>query len=259
MTRARIIWQRELSALLHAPAAWAVMALFAGLSGYFFYNLVAYFNLAALRAMQNPLQARALDITRSVLHPYFSDVSLVLLLLVVPALTMRLIAEERRSGTAELLFSYPVTDADVVVGKYLAAATILTTMLVVTVVFPAALSRYATLDTGPVVTGMLGLLLMGLAFLAMGVFFSSVTENQFVAAMLSASFGILFLLVAWLEPFVPARLAAVIAQVSVLGHFGSFAVGVVDTADVVYYLLVAATFLFLAVRVLESRRWRGME
>ncbi len=258
MKRAIVIWRRELDALLHAPAAWIVMALFTGLCGWFFIHLVRYFQLGALRAMQNPLQARALDLTTSVLHPYYSDVSLILLLLVVPALTMRLVAEERRSGSAELLFSWPVTEFDVVVGKYLAAASVFTVMLAVTLVFPAALSRWSTLDPGPVITGTLGILLMGYAFLAMGVFFSALAVNQFVAGMLSASFGILFLLVAWIEPFVPERLAVVVAQVSVLGHFGNFAVGVLDTSDVVYYVLVAATFLFLAVRVLESRRWRGL-
>lgn len=257
MNRFAAIYQRELRWYFHSPVAYAVIAAFVWVSGYFFYNLLAYFNMTAIQAMQNPIHEMSLNLTHSVVQPYFSDLTLILLLLVVPALTMRQLAEERRSGSAELLFTFPVSHWHVVLGKYAAAVTMYSVMLILTIIFPAILVHYATPDPGPLSTGYVGLLMMGVAFIAMGMFFSATATSQMVAGMLSASFGLVFLLVAWLEPFVSAPTAAVIGQLSILGHFDSFARGVIDTNDIIYYVNVAVFFIFLCARVVDSQRWRG--
>jgi ABC-2 type transport system permease protein len=250
------IYRRELGYFFNSIVAYIVMMIFMLLAGYFFYNLVAFFNIASIRVMQNPLAAQQLSLTEGVLQPLFGNISIVLLL-IMPMLTMRLLSEEKKLGTAELLFSYPVSDWDVILGKYLAAVTVLITMLSLTFVFPLMLTQYADPEWGPVITGYLGLLLLGMAFIAMGLFFSSVTENQMIAGILTFGVSLLFLIIGWIVPFVSTGAARVISQVSILEHFDGLSKGVIDTNDIVYYVSFSVFFLFLCSRVLESNRWRS--
>jgi ABC-2 type transport system permease protein len=206
--------------------------------------------------MQNPAAAQQLSLTESVLQPLFGNIS-VILPLVIPMLTMRLLSEERKMGTAELLFTYPISDWDAILGKYFAAVTVLATMLALTLLYPVLLSRYAEPEWGPVATGYVGLLLLGMAFVSLGLFFSSLTENQIVAGILTFGFSLLFLLIGWLIPYASADAARVIAEVSILEHFESFSQGVLDTNDLIYYLNFSVFFLFLCSRVLDSNRWRS--
>jgi ABC-2 type transport system permease protein len=250
------IYKRELGYFFNSIVAYVVMMVFLLLAGYFFYNLVAFFNLASIRVMQNPMAAQQLSLTEGVLQPLFGNISIVLLL-VIPMLTMRLLSEERKMGTAELLFTYPISDWDAILGKYFAAVTVLATMLALTLVYPLLLSRYANPEWGPVMTGYVGLLLLGMAFIALGLFFSSITENQIVAGILTFGFSLLFLLIGWLVPYASADAARVIVQISILEHFESFSQGVIDTNDLIYYLNFSVFFLFLCSRVLDSNRWRS--
>lgn len=256
MNKMLAIYRRELSFFFNSTVAYAVIFVFLLLAGYFFYNLLAYFNLVSVQAMQNPLAGPGPGLTASVVQPLFGNLS-VILLLILPLLTMRLLCEERKSGTAELLFTYPVSDWDAILGKYLATATVYAVMLVMTLLYPYVLAHYANPEAGPIVTGYIGLFLLGLAFIAMGLFFSSLGDNQLVAGVATFGCGLLFLLIGWIAPFVPDTAAAVIYQLSILEHFAGFAKGVVDTSDVVFYLCFIAFFLFLSARVLDSNRWRG--
>jgi ABC-2 type transport system permease protein len=231
------------------------MFVFLLVSGYFFYNLLAYYNLASVQAMQNPLAGAGPGLTDSVVRPLLGNLS-VILLLMLPLLTMRLLSDERRSGTAELLFTFPISDWDAILGKYLATATVYAVMLAMTLAYPFILATYSRPEIGPIVTGYIGLLLMGLSFTAMGLFFSSLCENQLVAGVSTFGCGLLFLLIGWLVPFVPTAVGDVIAELSILDHFAGFARGVVDTNDVVFYANCVAFFLFLSARVLDSNRWR---
>ena len=131
MNKIAALYRRELSYYFQSPVAYAVTTLFLLLSGYFFYNLLGYFNLESMRAMQSPMQSGLLSLTSSVLAPLFGNMSSVLLLM-LPLLTMRLFSEERRSGSAELLFTYPVSDTQVILGKFLAAVTVHAVMLAMT-------------------------------------------------------------------------------------------------------------------------------
>jgi ABC-2 type transport system permease protein len=250
------IYRRELAFFYNSIVAYIVMMIFSLLSGYFFYNLLAFFNLASMRVMQNPVASQQLSLTEGVLQPLFGNLSIVLLL-IMPMLTMRLLSEERKTGTAELLFTYPISDWDAILGKYFAAGTVLFTMLGLTLIFPVLLGNYADPEWGAVVSGYLGLLLLGMAYIAMGLFFSSITENQIVAGILAFGFSLFFLIIGWIGPFVSPGAAKVIAQISILQHFDSFSRGLINTNDVVYYVSFSIFFLFLCSRVLESNRWRG--
>lgn len=256
MLKAWAIYRRELAYYFQSPVAYAVIAIFLLLAGYFFYNLLGYFNIASMQAMQNPLQAGSLSLTTSVLQPLLGNLSTVLLLL-LPLLTMRLFAEERRSGAAELLFTFPVSDLSVILGKFSAAVTVYLVMLAMTLPYPALLYHFGNPEPGPIVSGYLGLFLMGVAFIAMGTFFSSFGDSQLVAAAATFGCGLLFLIIGWMTPFVSSRVGAVFDQLSVLRHLDGFARGVIDTNDLVFYAGLIVFFLFLCARVLDSERWRS--
>lgn len=256
MTKMIAIYRRELGFFFHSIIAYVVLTIFLLLAGYFFYNLVAYFNLISMQAMQNPLLAQQLSLTEHVFQPLFGNLSIILLL-ILPLLTMRLLSEERKSGTAELLFTYPISDWDAILGKYFATLSVFALMLACTLLYPLLLGAYTDLESGPLVTGYLGLFLLGMAFIAMGLFFSSLGENQIVAGILTFGFGLLFLIIGWVTPFVTPSIAAVINQISIIEHLDSFTKGVFDTNDIVYYFNFSIFFLFLSSRVLESNRWRS--
>jgi ABC-2 type transport system permease protein len=256
MTKMLAIFRRELSYFFSSIVAYVVIMIFVLLAGYFFYNLVAFFNLMSVQVMQNPYAARDMSLTENVLQPLFANLSVVMLL-IMPLVTMRLLSEERKSGTAELLFTYPISDWDAILGKYFAALTVFVAMLGLTALYPLLLYKYADPEWGPVITGYLGLLLLGMAFISMGLFFSSLNENQIVAGILTFGFSLLFLIIGWVVPFVSARAGEILLQLSILEHFDSFSKGVIDTNDIVYYLSFTVFFLFLCSRVLESNRWRS--
>lgn len=250
------LYRRELAYYFQSPVAYAVIAIFALLSGYFFYNLLGYFNLTSIQAMQNPMQARSLSLTTLILQPWFGNMSAVLLL-ILPLLTMRLFAEERRSGSAELLFTYPVSDWDVILGKFLAAATVYGVMLAMTLPCMALLYHFSTPETGAVVSGYLGLFLMGITFVAMGVFFSSLSDSQLISGAATFGCGLLLLIVGWITPFVSPTVATVLNELSIVRHLDGFSRGVIDTNDLVFYANITVFFLFLCARVLDSARWRS--
>jgi ABC-2 type transport system permease protein len=250
------IFKKEMRLYFTSPVAWVIITMFLFIAGYFFYSIFAFYTLASMQSAMNPQMARELNVTDSVLRPLFSNVSVILLLL-MPLITMRLFAEERRSGTIELLLTYPVRDGAVLVGKYLAALTLYAIMLALTLLYPGILIYFARVEWGPLLTGYLGLLLMGATFLAVGIFASSLTENQIVAAI--TTFGTLLLLwvVGWSAEYVGGPWGRVLSHLSILEHFDTFARGVLDTKDVIFYLDVTIVALFLTLRSLEARRWKG--
>jgi ABC-2 type transport system permease protein len=250
------IYRRELLYFFNSTVAYVVITVFVLISGYFFYNLLGYFNLASVQVMQNPAAMGGLNLTEGVVRPLFGNISTIMIL-ILPLLTMRLLSEERRSGTAELLFTFPISDWDALLGKYLATMTVYLTMLALTTLYPLILTKHASPETGPILTGYVGLILLGAAFVAMGLFFSSLSENQLVAGVSTFGCGLLFLIIAWLAPFVTPAAATVLNQLSILEHFNSFSKGFLDISDIAYYLNFTAFFLFLAARVLDSNRWRG--
>jgi ABC-2 type transport system permease protein len=250
------VFKKEMRLYFSSPVAWVVMTIFLFIAGYFFYSIFAFYTLASMQSAMNPQMGRDLNVTDSVLRPLLSNMSVILLLL-MPLITMRLFAEERRSGTIELLLTYPVRDGAVLIAKYLAALALYALMLALTLLYPGIIVYFTRLEWGPLLTGYLGLLLMGATFLAVGIFASSLTENQIVASI--TTFGVLLFLwvVGWSAEYVGGGWGRVLSHLSLLDHFDTFARGVLDTKDVLYYVDVTVLALFLTLRSLEARRWKG--
>jgi len=189
-----------------------------------------------------------------VIQPFFGQISLLYLLL--PILTMRLLAEERRLHTMELLFSSPVSVSHIVLGKYVAAAILLTLTLLMTLPGPLYVFLYGNPDLGALVSGYVGLFFVGLSFLSLGLFASSLTDNQIIAAMLGFGLVVLFWIIGGAPYVVGADAGFLLAHFSLLEHFYVFSKGIIELKDVVFFLSFIFFFLFLTHQVLESNRWR---
>jgi ABC-2 type transport system permease protein len=254
--RTLAILRKELRLYFTSPIAYAVLTIFSLVAGWFFYNVFAFYTMVSMQAAMNPMMARDLSVTEGVLRPLFQNIS-VIMLLMMPILTMRLFAEEAKSGTIELLLTYPVRDGEVLLGKYLAALLVFVGMLALTLVYPLLVAWTTRVDGGPLLTGYLGLLLQGAAFIAVGLLISSLTENQIVAAV--ATFGtlLIFWVISWASDSAGGTLGRVLSHLSLTEHFDAFAKGVIDTKDLIYYLNLTILALFLTLRSLDSKRWRG--
>lgn len=179
-----------------------------------------------------------------------------LFLFMVPMLTMRLLAEEQRSGTIELLLTSPVRDWEVVLGKYLASIALILVILGLTLYYPFVMSRFGNPDIGPILSGYLGLFLLAAALASLGLLASSLTQNQIVAVIIGLSLGIFFWISESIADFVGTPLAGIFAAISLRPYFPDFAMGIIDTRNVIFYLTFVAIALFLTIRSVESRRWR---
>jgi ABC-2 type transport system permease protein len=228
--------RRELQAYFVSPLAYVATAIFLAITGYFFYVILFYSREATMRYL-------------------FGNMTIILML-VIPALTMRLLAEEQSKGTMELLLTSPVRDWEVVVGKYLAAVVLFAVMLLLTAYYPVVLNIYGDPDMGPIWGGYLGLFLLGSALLSLGVFASSVSSNQIVAALLGLALIMGLWLIDALGGIASGSLADFFNYLALSGHFQDFTRGIIDSKDVIYMLSLIVGSLFLTTRVVETRRWR---
>ena len=249
------ICRKELNSYFRSPIAYGVMAFFALISGYFFYVAVVYFMQMSIQSAMSG-QSQPMSVNESVIRPLFSNIS-VIGLFVIPMITMRLFAEEKRTGTIELLITSPVTDLEIILGKWLAAMGLYASILGVSVLSMATLFMYGKPDWRPVVVGYLGLLLQGGCLLAIGTFISTCTRNQIVAGVAGFSVCLMLWVLDWLSSFQDSVGAKVMAYLSVLQHFDSFSKGVLDSKDIIYYASAIFIGLFLTARSLESLRWRA--
>jgi ABC-2 type transport system permease protein len=246
MRKALVVCRREVAAMCGGPLAWVLAAIFLGLTGYFFYSDLALFVLVG-----------GANQTLGLWRYVFLDYRLVALL-VLPVLTMRLFAEERKLGTLELLWSFPVRDHELLAGKFLAALLVYLAMLAATAVGPAILYHMHPFAPAPMLAGYAGMVLLGAAFIACGTATSTMTENQVVSAMLTYGILVLSWFVSWNEAAIGELIAPLLLQLSLFDHFYGFAQGVIDSRNVVYLLAFAGFFLFVALRVLGARAWRGL-
>lgn len=254
-----LIAKKELGSYFSSPVAYVVITMFLVITGYFFYNQFAMFSTLSFQASNDPglaKQQNLLNITETVLRPLFGNISMIMLLM-MPLLTMRLFSEEKKSGTIELLLTYPVTDMEVILGKYFACLTVFILMLFLTVTYPALLFIFGKPEMGPVLTGYIGLFFMGAAFISLGIFTSSLTENQIIAATLSFGLLFLFFMMGYSVGMMGPLLGKLMMYISLIGHLESFAKGVIDTTDIIYYCIFITLFIFLTLRVMESKKWRG--
>src|SRR5690606_27419133 len=198
----------------------------------------------------------SMNVNMNLIRPLFGNAS-VILLFVIPMITMRTYSEEKRSGTIELLLTSPVTDAQIITGKFLGAMGLYVAMLSVTLVYIAMLFWFGNPDWRPIASGYLGLLLMGGSFVAAGLLISNLTKNQIVAGIATFGVFLLFWIISWIGDGFGPRVQAVLSYLSITEHFDDFAKGVIDTRHVVYYLSFMTFGLFLTAKSVDSERWRG--
>jgi gliding motility-associated transport system permease protein len=244
------LFRKELLSYFVSPLFYVVAAVSLCLSGFFFYSQLMFFvqygfGFDILGNFWLVFLAGA---------PY--SLSMVLLL-VMPLLTMRLFAEERKLGTIELLLTYPVRDGELLLAKFAACATVFCVILAGTLLYPLYVQALQPFPWLPVVAGYLGLFLLGLSFIACGLFVSSLTENQVVAAIGTLGILLIFWALTWNEAATSPELLRVLIRASMFDHFQTFARGVIDAKDVGYFVFFVGFFSFLTLRVLEARKWRG--
>ena len=255
---------RELGSLFVSPVAYAVLTLFAVLAGFFFLSGVLQFQeyVVRLQAFQAMEQLEQLNLNDHVIAPFLHVMSVVLLFL-IPGITMGLVAAEKANGTQELLLTSPITIWELVLGKFLAAAAFIAILVAMLAIFPAILFTYGDPEIGKTAAGLLGLLLVGLVYVAIGAFASSMTQNQLIAFALS----FVLLLVLWMIGFLADLGAAggavtndafgnVLRWLSTAEHFEGMVMGLVDTKDLAYFAVMTIAFLVLAKTAIESVRWR---
>ncbi len=251
------IYLRELKYYFHSITAYVTICIFMIISGYFFFSIFKYYNFISLKIIQsNDPSSVSLNLIDGVMRPLFSNISIIILL-ILPMITMRLISEEKKQGTFELLLTFPVSDIAIIAGKFFASLTILLIMLLLTLASPVLLMVYADPEILPILSGYLGLLLMGASFLAIGTFFSSLTSNQLVAGVSTFGVSLFFLIIGWVVPLTGSTVSTILAESSILFHFESFSKGIIDIKDISYYILLSVFFLFLTTKSLESSRWRA--
>lgn len=250
------IVKRELKAQLLSPIVYVFLAMFTLICGYFFYRNYIYFSLLSLQSDFGSGSGAVLNISEAVFQPVFSNFVFVLLIM-VPLITMRAFSEEKKSGTLELLISYPVRSVDVVLAKLVSSFAMLLVALLLTGLFPVVAAAYGRVESGPILTSYLGLALVGLAFVAVGTFFSSLTENQIIAAV--TTFAVLLLLwaLAWTSSFVPGVLGTIVSEMSVYNHFRDFSRGVINSNGVVYFVNITLFFVVLTLTNLQRQAWKS--
>lgn len=260
------IYRRELGAYFVSPLAYVLYVLFIVVVAVFFnmyfsfYQQMSnqYMTMMSMQQMQMGGMQPLPNYTEVVLLG-LSNVMTFILLFIIPMLSMRLFAEERKMGTIELLFTYPIRDLEVTLGKYFAALSVFAGMLLITLVFTLLSYNVVPEQTYlPVIlTSYLGVFLVGSAFLSFGIFASALTDNQVVAGLISFSVLLILWMIGFVDEFQPGILGTICNEISVYSHFEDFGRGVIDTGHTAYYILFSIFFLFLTQQVLESHKWRG--
>jgi ABC-2 type transport system permease protein len=250
------VFKKEITITFSSPIFYAAAFIFMVVSGYFFYTNAMIYTIRSFQAGQNPFLAERLNLSDFVVKPFFGDMAIVLLLM-LPLITMRAYAEEKKMGTIELLFTYPISDGAVLAGKFAASMFTLLTMLVGTLLPLILLETFAHLDWGLILSGYLGILLLGASFIALGIFTSSLTENQIIAAVLSFGAFLLFWIIGWAKSFAGPPLGLILEHISIVVHLDSFVRGLIDSRDLVFYLVFIFFWLFVTLRFLNTRFWRG--
>jgi ABC-2 type transport system permease protein len=243
---------KELRAYFHSPIAYLVMALFAVLCGFFFYNYTAAFVVQTFRMMATGQMAPNVSINEYIIRPLFEGVLTVVLLLLIPLVTMRLFAEEKRSGTIELLLTSPLTDLQIILGKFLGALALYTVLMLLGFLYIGLLFLYGNPSAKPLLGDALGLFLFGGALLSLGMWISTFTRNQIIAGVVAFALFLLLYVFDWVNAYSSSTAGRVMSYMALTTHFDNFAKGVIDSSDVVYYLSVIVMGIFLTARSVEA-------
>jgi ABC-2 type transport system permease protein len=255
MSNVLTVCRKELKSYFASPIAYLLIAMFAVIFGFFFWNAVGWFNNIGFQAMMSGRQF-PMDLNENIIRPLVMNMSVIGLFL-IPMISMRLFAEEKRQGTIELLLTSPVKDWEIILGKWMAAVLLYACFLLVSLLNFGFLFIYGNPDWKPMAVSFLGLILQAGALLAIGTFISTTTRNQIIAG--GVTFGVCLLLwvFEWVAGYEQTAWAKVMAYLSVVSHFEPFSKGVIDTKDAIYFCSLIFLGLFLAARSIESLRWRA--
>jgi ABC-2 type transport system permease protein len=255
MRNVLVIFKKEMKSYFASPIAYLLLTIFAVIFGFFFYSATRFF---VLQGMQMQMMGRGMpmDVNEYVIRPLLTNASVIGLFL-IPMITMRLYAEEKRSGTIELLMTSPVRDLEIVLGKWLAALVLYAAILGISGINLGILFAFGRPDWKPILVGFLGLLLQGGCLLAIGIFISTLTRNQIIAGGATFAVCLMLWVLDWVSAYDQSAWGKVVSYLSVVTHFEPFAKGVIDTKDVVFYLSMIFFGLFLTARSVESLRWRS--
>ena len=255
MSNILAIAQKELRAYFASPIAYVTIGFFALLYGYFYAVGLAFFVRQSMQMGQFG-GGQAVNINQMMIRNVVQNVT-ILVLFLMPMVTMRTYAEEKRSGTIELLLTSPLTDFQIIMGKFLGALALWAVMLVVSLIHMGILFIYGNPEWKPLATTYLGLLLFGACFISVGLFISSLTKNQIVAGMVTFAVFLFLWIINWIGSFSGPTVNSLTEYLSIINHFDDFSKGVIDTTHLIYYFSVITFGLFMTARSVDSERWRG--
>ena len=255
MSNVIAIAHKELRSYFSSPIAYVVIGIFALTFGFFFYSLLLYFDRQSMQAGGFG-GGPAVNVNEQLLRPVFLNAT-VIFLFVLPLITMRTYSEEKRSGTIELLLTSPLSDMQIILGKFLGAMGLYASMLAVTLVHIGLLFVFGSPEWRPIATTYLGLLLMGGCFMSVGLFISSLTKNQIVASAITFGVFLMLWVINWIASFMGPTAQQVLNYLSITDHLDDFTKGILDTKHLVYYVSFITFGLFLTARSVDTERWRG--
>lgn len=249
-----IIAYRDLKSYFTSPIAYIIIAGFMAIMGWMFFFNLSHFNLQNMQYQQFNM-GKGVSITEGIIRPLYGNMNVIFLFL-VPFITMRLFAEEKKQHTIELLMTSPISLTQMILGKFLSSLLFVKIMLFFTLVYPVVLVITGNPEIGPIFTSILGTFLLCGCYLSLGVLFSSMTENQIVAGALTFASGLFFWLVSWATQSAGPFWSDILNYLSLISHYNNFGQGLLDTSDIFYYLSFITMGLFLTYRVIDSYRWR---
>ena len=253
MNNVLAIAHKELRSYFASPIGYVITGLFALLFGYFFYNYLGFFVRAS---EQMTMGGGTPNVNQHMIAGLLQNAA-VIILFVMPMITMRTYSEEKRSGTIELLLTSPVSDLEIILGKFFGAMGLYAAMLAVTMLYIAMLFFLGNPEWKPIAAGYLGLLLMGGCFISVGLLVSSLTKNQIVAGMATFAVFLFLWVINWIGENAGATTREIVNYLSITQHLDDFTRGVIDTKHLVYYLSFITFGLFLTAKSVDSERWRG--
>jgi ABC-2 type transport system permease protein len=247
---------KELRAYFHSPIAYLVMTVYAVICGYVFYSSTAFFVIQTFRMEMGGMGAPPMSLNENIIRPILAGVMTVVLLFLIPLITMRLYAEEKRSGTIELLLTSPLTDLEIILGKFLGALALFAVLEAITFAYFAVLFIYGNPNAKPLLAAALGFLLYGAALLALGMWFSTFTKNQIIAGAVALAAFLLLFLLDWVTAYASGPVARLTSYLALTTHFDNFSKGVINLSDLVYYLSVVIFGIFMTARSVEALKGR---
>jgi ABC-2 type transport system permease protein len=260
MKKILAIFEKEFKSFFYSPLAYVVIAFFALLTGYFFYNILSWFVkqifVATMQAQQYRQMPPKFNINLMLIRNYFMNLA-VISVFILPTITMRLFSEEKKQGTIELLYTTPLTSFQIIMGKFLAGIALYGVLLIPTMIFQSILFINGNPEFLPVLSGYIGLFLLGSAFISIGLFISTLTENQIIAAIGGFALSLFLWVVGWGAQWAGPTLSSVLEYISIINHFEDFSQGIIDTTHLAYYLLFICLGIYLSIKSIESVKWRA--